>query len=501
VHCGSTTRAHAAIRQRALRLAGALGELGVGPGDRFAVLLRNEIAFLEATAAGATLGAVPVPVNWHWTGDDLRHLLADSGSHVTMAHSDLLPAAEAVAPEGMTFVEVVPPPDVAAAYGLGRSVASGAHPELEALIASHEPVDNAETRPALGVIYTSGTTGSPKGILRDRVSPEQSSLMARHLLRSFAAEPSMSTLVPAPLYHSAPNAHAVFALALDMELHIMPRFDAEGFLRLIDEHRIEHVQMVPTMFVRLLQLPAEVRSRYDLSSLRAVVHAAAPCPVEVKRAMIDWVGPIVHEYYGGSEIGAVVVCDSEEWLAHPGTVGHPAMGSSLRILDPDGAELPAGETGDIYARPFDGWPDFTYIGNDERRRSIERDGYLGLGDIGHVDGDGYLYLSDRRNDMVISGGVNIYPAEIEACLIGLEGVGDAAVFGIPDPDYGEALAAHVELLAGAELDADDVRSHVATHLARYKVPKVVVFEDELPREDSGKLFKRRIKAPYWAGAR
>jgi long-chain acyl-CoA synthetase len=500
VHCGGTVRSHAEVRERSQRLATGLRELGVAAGDRYAVLLRNEVAFLEATAAGAALGAVPVPVNWHWTGDDLRHLLVDSGSRVVVAHTDLLPAAEAVAPAGLRFVEVVPPADVSAAYGQDRPSPTGRHPELEDLLATHGPLARTDERPALGVIYTSGTTGSPKGILRDRVTPEQSAAIGAALLRTFAAEPSMSTLVPAPLYHTAPNAQAVFALALGMDLHLMPRFDAEGFLRLVEERRIEHVQMVPTMFVRLLQLPEAVRSRYDISSLRAIVHAAAPCPVEVKRAMIDWFGPIIHEYYGGSETGAVVICDSEEWLAHPGTVGHPVLGSALRILDQAGREVPAGETGEVYAKPFEAWPDFTYIGGDDKRRAMERDGYLSIGDVGHVDADGYLYLSDRRNDMIISGGVNIYPAEIEACLIGLDGVRDVAVFGVPDPDYGEAVAAHIELLPGADLDAGAVRGHVARHLARYKVPKVVVFEEALPREDSGKLFKRRLKAPYWQQA-
>jgi long-chain acyl-CoA synthetase len=256
--------------------------------------------------------------------------------------------------------------------------------------------------------------------------------------------------------------------------------------------------MVPTMFVRLLALPESVRARYDLSSLRWIVHAAAPCPPDVKHAMIQWLGPIVAEYYGGTETGPVVFCTSEEWLAHPGTVGRPIERATIRVLDADGSELATGESGEVYMW-VDIWPDFTYEGDDAKRRAVERDGLVSCGDIGYLDADGYLYLNDRRSDMVISGGVNIYPAEIEACLLSLDGVRDCAVFGIPDDEFGEALAAHVEAHDETQLTADDVREHVRTHLAGYKTPRVVEFSDALPREDSGKIFKRRLREPYWSG--
>ena len=254
----------------------------------------------------------------------------------------------------------------------------------------------------------------------------------------------MHTLVTAPMYHSAPNAQALFALALGIELTVMPRFEPEEFLRLVSEQAITHAQTVPTMFVRLLELPGEVRARYDLGSLECVVHAAAPCPAHVKRRIIDWFGPVIREYYGATEIGVVIVCDSEEWLAHEGTVGHTFAGSDIHVHDADGRLLGPGETGEIFIRPPDYWPGFTYLGQDDKRREIERDGYISIGDVGSVDADGYLYLSDRARDMVISGGVNIYPAEIEACLLELGGVRDVAVFGIPDDSFGEALAAHVD---------------------------------------------------------
>jgi long-chain acyl-CoA synthetase len=309
----------------------------------------------------------------------------------------------------------------------------------------------------------------------------------------------MRTMVPAPLYHTAPNVHALGAVALGMDLTVLPRFDAEDFLRAVEANRIDHAQMVPTMFVRLLKLPDEVRKRYDLSSLKNVVHAAAPCPPDVKRAMIEWWGPIITEYYGGSETGIAVWCDSAEWLAHPGTVGKAVDGADIRILDEEGNILPIGQVGTVYIKPADNWPNFTYIGDDDKRRNMERDGYLTVGDVGRLDDDGFLYLSDRANDMVISGGVNIYPAEIEAALFGLEGVRDVAVFGIPDEEFGEALAAHIDADPAAGLTEDAVREFARQKLAGYKVPKVVVFDRNLPREDSGKLFKRKLREPYWAG--
>ncbi len=274
----------------------------------------------------------------------------------------------------------------------------------------------------------------------------------------------------------------------------MTSFDAEEFLRIVAEHRVSVVQMVPTMFVRLLSLPEQVRSRYDLSSLRWVVHAAAPCPPEIKRAMIDWLGPIIAEYYGGTETGPVVFCTSAEWLAHPGTVGRPIERAAVKILDVEGSELPRGKSGEVYMW-LDIWPNFTYAGDEEKRRAVERDGLVSCGDVGYLDADGYLYLNDRRSDMVISGGVNIYPAEIEACLLSLEGIRDCAVFGIPDDEFGEALAAHVELHDGAALSADAVRDHVGSRLAGYKTRRVVEFTDSLPREDSGKIFKRLLREP------
>jgi long-chain acyl-CoA synthetase len=332
------------------------------------------------------------------------------------------------------------------------------------------------------------------------MTAEQSQQVAATTLAAMGLRTGMRTLITAPMYHAAPNAQAVFALALGIELTIMPRFDPESFLALVEAQRISHAQVVPTMFVRLLDLPEDVRGRYDVSSLECVVHAAAPCPIHVKRRMIEWFGPVILEYYGATEIGIVVTCDSHEWLAHEGTVGKPIEGADIHVFDPLGGLLGPGEAGEVYIRPPGFWPGFTYLDQEERRREVDRDGYITIGDIGWVDEDGFLHLSDRARDMVISGGTNIYPAEIEACLLELDGVRDVAVFGIPDEEFGEALAAHVDAEPAAGLTESSIRDHVGTRLARYKVPKVVVFDDDLPREETGKIFKRRIRERYWAHA-
>ena len=498
VRYGERRISQAALKQRAAQAAGALADAGVEHGGRIAIVMRNEPDFVTLSAAAGLLGAVPVPVNWHWRGDELRHVVSHSGSRVVFAHSDLVPVVETVLPDAVPLVEVPVPDEIAAGYGAAPT--TGRHQLLDDWLGGHAPPDVTSTAAPLSLIYTSGTTGLAKGVLRDPVTPEHSSTLAAATLGAMGLQPGMSTLVTAPLYHAAPNAQALFAVALGIDLTIMPRFDAEDMLRLLERHRIAHAQAVPTMFVRLLELPEAVRERYDLGSLQVVVHAAAPCPVHVKRRMIDWLGPIVLEYYGSSETGVVTKCDSEEWLAHEGTVGAPVGDAEILILDDDDRVLPPGETGTIYVRKPSFFPGFTYLDMEDERRAIDRDGAVTLGDVGRLDADGFLYLSDRARDMVISGGVNIYPIEIEACLLELDGVRDVAVFGVPDDAYGEAVAAHVEVDPAAGLTEDAIRDHVRGRLAGYKVPRVVAFDDELPREDSGKIFKRRIRDRYWREA-
>jgi long-chain acyl-CoA synthetase len=439
-----------------------------------------------------------VPVNWHWRGEELSHVLRDSGSRVAFVHSNFVPAVEEALPQDVSLVEVPVREEQARAYA--EAPVSGCHVLLDEWTAGHEPYGQPLASAPLSLIYTSGTTGLAKGVIRSAMTPEQSTKVATATLAGMGLRPGMSTIITAPMYHAAPNAQGVFAVALGIDLTIMPRFDPEEFIRLVAEQRITHAQVVPTMFVRLLELSDEVRERYDLSSLEVVVHAAAPCPAHVKQRVIEWLGPVVHEYYGGTETGIVVKCDTADWLAHEGTVGAPLAGADIRVFDADGRLLPQGETGEVYVRPPHFWPGFTYLGMDDKRREVERDGYISIGDVGWVDDDGFLYLSDRVRDMVISGGVNIYPVEIEACLLELPGVRDVAVFGIPDESFGEALAAHVDADPSAKLTEDAVRDHVRSRLAGYKVPQVVVFDDNLPREESGKIFKRRIREGYWREA-
>ncbi len=485
VRCGSSEASYPELFGAALRASSGFAELGIGAGDRVALLLRNSLEFLQASIATVPLGASAVPINWHWRGEEIAHVLADSGAKALVMHADLWPAIEGRVPAGVALVSVGP-----------GEVPGAIH--WDEWLAGLEPWQEAPEAAPVSIIYTSGTTGKPKGVVRAPSSEEKREETRAMLAEVFQLGEGERTVIPAPLYHTAPNVYALACALLGIDMTIMERFDPEEFLRIVQERRVTVVQMVPTMFVRLLAAPQEVRDSYDVSSLRWVVHAAAPCPPDIKRQMIDWLGPIVAEYYGGTETGPVTYCTSEEWLAHPGTVGRPLANARVRVIGEDGEELPAGESGEIYVW-LDAFPDFTYEGDEEKRRSIERDGLVSVGDIGYLDEEGFLYLNDRRSYMVISGGVNIYPAEIEACLLALEGVRDCAVFGIPDEEFGEALAAHVELDDGASLAEDDVRAHVRAGLAGYKTPKIVVFEDSLPREDSGKIFKRRLREPYWSG--
>ncbi len=531
VRCGERFNSYEELFAGALRATSGLAELGVGAGDRVALLLRNSIEFLQASMATVPLGASAVPINWHWRGEEVSHVLQDSRAKVLVVHAELWPAVcDAVPPE--LAVVVVPQEPTGTPSGASSSTgspspaqreageprrgsdprragdpheASGGHQDTHGRreswpewVSAHEPWSQAPETGPVSIIYTSGTTGRPKGVVRTPVDEQRRARVSGLIEDLFQLVEGERTLIPAPMYHTAPNVYALASAVRGLDMTIMKGFDGEEFLRLVEAHRVTVVQMVPTMFVRMLALPQEVRERYDVSSLRWIVHAAAPCPPDVKRAMIEWLGPIVVEYYGGTETGPVTFCTSEEWLEHPGTVGHALPEATVKIFDGSGEELPPGQSGEVYMW-HSAWPDFTYEGDDDKRRAMERDGLVSCGDIGYLDGDGYLYLNDRASDMVISGGVNIYPAEIEACLLSLPGVRDCAVFGIPDEEFGEALAAHVEPHEGTSLSEQDVREHVRERLASYKTPRVVEFSGSLPREDSGKIFKRRLRDPYWQG--
>ncbi|MES2226430.1 MAG: acyl-CoA synthetase [Pseudomonadota bacterium] len=487
-----------ALTQRTRRAAAGFAALGIGPGDSVALLLRNEFAFLEASPAATLLGAYAVPINWHWKPEEVGYLLRDCAARVVVVHADLLPLL-AEAPAGLTVLVVRTPPELAAAYGIRpaeqEQEVAGAQ-DWDAWLARHEVWDGAPQPARESMIYTSGTTGRPKGVRRQPPTPEEGAAVARNRARIYGLRPGMRSLLPGPLYHSAPNGFGLRSAQLADVLVLMPRFDPEEFLALVERHRIDTTFIVPTMMVRLLHLPEAVRQRYDLSSLRQATHAAAPCPPEVKRAMIAWWGPVLHEFYGATDLGAPTACDSHEWLRKPGTVGPPVDGAIVKIIGDDGQECATGVPGEIYAGCT--MPDFTYHNRDDERRLVERAGLISVGDVGYLDAQGWLFLCDRKRDMVISGGVNIYPAEIEAVLIGVPGVLDCAVFGIPDAEYGEALCAAVCVVPGTTEAA--IRTALKAQLANYKVPRLIEFHDQLPRDDSGKLLKRQLREPHWRGA-
>jgi long-chain acyl-CoA synthetase len=498
---GDRRRSHGDVADRASRIAGGLQWLGIAQGDCVCILMRNDIAFIEAAYAVALLGAYAVPVNWHFKPEEIAYVLQDSGARVLIGHADLLHALREAIPAGITVLSAPTPPEILATYRIDADnlAAAAAAIDLESWLLQHQPYDGP-TRPApQNMIYTSGTTGHPKGVRRNAPTPEQAAASERMRAMIYGLRPGARALLPGPLYHSAPNSFGLRAGKLGGALVLMPRFDPEWFLRIVEREQIDTIFMVPTMFIRLMQLPQDVRARYDMSSLRHVIHAAAPCPADVKRAMIEWWGPVIYEFYGSTESGAVTFATSEDALKKPGTVGKISPGAELRFVGDDGEVLPQGEIGEIYSR-ISGNPDFTYHNKPEKRAEIERDGFITSGDVGYIDEDGYVFICDRKRDMVISGGVNIYPAEIEAALHALPGVHDCAVFGIPDAEFGEALMAVVEPQPGMALDVAGLRAQLKARLADYKVPKHIEVQRDLPREDSGKIFKRRLRDPYWERA-
>ena len=498
---GERAVSHEEREAQSRRIAGGLKALGVGQGDCVAILMRNDIAFLEATLGTMMLGAYAVPLNWHFRAEEIAWILADCGAKVLIGHSDLLLEAGPGIPSAVRVLSIATPPEVVAAYEIDPAATApvaGATDFVAWLETQPDYLDPPLPMPA-SMIYTSGTTGRPKGVRRNAPTPEEHRKTEQWRSLVYGVRPGVRALLPGPLYHAAPNSFGVRAALLAEVLVLMPRFDAESLLRLIERQRIDTVFMVPTMFIRLLQLPAEIRSRYDLSSLRNVSHSAAPCPHAVKKQMIDWWGPVLFEFFGGTETGSIAFATSEDSLRKPCTVGRCTPGAELRIYDDAGNILPPGVIGEIFGR-FDGYPDFTYHNMPDKRAEVERDGFITGGDLGYLDEDGYLFVCDRKRDMVISGGVNIYPAEIEAVLHAMPGVLDCAVFGIPDPEYGEALMAVVEPFPGFVLDPLELRAALRPHLAAYKVPRHIEVRSGLPREDSGKIFKRRLRDPYWETA-
>ncbi|MCW2885366.1 MAG: long-chain acyl-CoA synthetase [Streptosporangiaceae bacterium] len=481
------------LNTRVNRLAGALRGLGLGIGEAIAIHSGNRREYFELMSAATHTGLRYVLVNWHWTADELRYVLDDSGATVLFSEDRFAEVA----------VEAADGADLKAVVALGGEI-PGFTPYEEFLGAGDaaEPVDQS-----LGVpmIYTSGTTGRPKGVSRTILTPGSPVVTMQLVGDAFTQilgipEGGRSLLV-GPVYHSAQWLWSYGFLNVGRSVVMRQAWDPAETLALIDEYTITNVHLVPTQFVRLLRLPAETRAGFDGSSLVAVWHGAAPCSPQIKRQMIDWLGPIVHEYYGSTEASVNTVVSAEEWLSKPGTVGRPLPTTEVRVLLADGTQAGPGERGQIWFRYTSG-DDVKYWGDEEKTRSIHRpDGLFTTGDIGYFDEDGYLFLADRAIDMIISGGVNIYPAEIEGVLIMHPAVRDVAVFGIPDEEFGEQVKAAVELSDGFEPTGElaaELLAHLRTSLAGYKVPRTIDFVDAMPRTPTGKLYKRLLRDPYWA---
>lgn len=490
IHAGGERLSGAALAARGEQVAAGLAAMGVREGDVIAVLLRNGLPYLEIIQACKRLGCYYCPINWHFTGAEVAFLVEDSGARLLIAHADLwLPLRDAL-PASL--------PVLLAGAGAERA----GHVDYDAWRDRQQPYDGPRVAPRGHMAYTSGTTGRPKGVVR---APFPLEHLARHLEQveavveaAYGLRAGARALLPAPIYHSAPSVFAQVALRVCETFVLTDRFDAVEVLRLIEAHRIDTVYLVPIMYVRLLKLDAATRAAYDLSSLRFVASTGAPCAPEIKRAMIEWLGPVIHETYASSEAGMVTVIDSHEALARPGSAGRPIGGAQVRIYAEDGAPCAVGEVGRIHVRQ-PAYADFTYRNNPQARADVEKDGLIGLGDLGYLDADGYLYVCDRESDLVISGGVNIYPAEVEHQLMQYPGVADCAVFGVPDDEYGERLMALVQPAADASPEPEALTQWLAQRIARYKVPRELQLRAELPRDDNGKIAKRRLRAEFWAG--
>ena len=484
---------YAGLAAAADRYGRGLQALGLEPGDVVAVLLPNGSDLLALFFATLETGLYIVPINWHLIGPEIAYLLGDSEAGAFVAHERFAAVAQEAADS--------------AGLPAGARYAVGDIPGFTPLagLGAGEPAARPDRR-TLGapMVYTSGTTGRPKGVQRPLTGgdPDQPPAAGQWFLGIFGVRPfdQHVHICCSPLYHTAVLNFATLAIQLGHPAVLMDGFDAERMLELIAAHRVTYSHMVPTQFRRLLALPDDVRAKYDLSSLRAMIHGAAPCPPQIKRRMLDWWGPVVIDYYAATEGGGTMI-SATEWLQRPGSVGRPWPGSTVRVLDEDGQEVPTGETGLVYMQM--GNSDFQYHHDAEKTRASRVGRLFTLGDVGYLDPEGYLYLCDRKTDMIISGGVNVYPAEIEGELAAHPDVADVAVFGIPHPDWGEEIKAVVQPADGVAPD-DALRERLLefarTRLARFKVPRSIDFTAQIPRDDNGKLYKRKLRDPYWAGA-
>lgn len=484
----------------ARKLATLLIERGVGEDDVIAVLMRNDVRCMEIVEACRLVGARYVMLNWHAATTEIKDILDDSGAKLMIGHADLLAGLDLDALDALPVFSIETPIEVAEAYDLTPEADLPPQVQnLANLVAASKRHEGDAPRFRGMFAYTSGSTGQPKGIKRntDPSAPDPYLVyggLARDML---GAQPGDKLMVAAPLYHSAPHALASISLASGfMDLVILPKFEPVAFLEMIEHHKVSHLYIVPTMMVRLLKLPEDVRKRFDVSSLKFAVSTGSPWPREIKEAMIDWMGPIFYESYGASEIGFMTLISSEEAIAKPGSVGKILPGGSFKIIGENGEECPPYELGTIYVKlPLFG--DFAYTNADGTIVDDRIDGHATVGDMGHLDEDGYLFIGDRKKDMIISGGANIFPAEIEAQLIKMDEVADCAVFGAPDSEFGEQVVAAVQCAPGKSVTLEEVHTFLKPLLAKFKMPRLLDIHAELPREDSGKIFKKRLRAPYW----
>ena len=456
------------LMERAMRGARLLRALGCRTGDGFALLCENRPFSLAIYWAAQLSGLYFTPISVQFKAREVGHILRDCGASVVVYAEEQSGKLDG-APQTHQFT-------VDAFWAAAESFEATLIPDA---------CEGAE------MLYSSGTTGQPKGVRATKPGAAlgTTSELFRRRLALHQLDENTTYLSTAPLYHSAPLRYNAMTLRAGGTSVIMDRFDAAGALALLEQQHISHSQWVPTMFVRLLRLPEAVRHGYDLSSHRVAIHAAAPCPVAIKEAMINWWGPILYEYYSGTEGNGQTAISSQEWLNHKGSVGQPILGE-VKILGDDDEELPAGTTGRVF---FAGGPRFEYLNDaDKTREAYSKQGYSTLGDIGHLDADGYLYLTDRASHMIITGGVNVYPREVEDVLVEHPAVLDAAVFGVPDEEFGERVQAAVELTPGSELHAQDLISFCRSRLAHLKCPRTVSVVDQLPRHATGKLYKQPL---------
>ena len=483
------------------KLATVLHAKGLQAGGVIAILLRNDVRQFELIEACRYLEISFVPLNWHATGSELQHILTDSGASVLVAHADLASAAINELSDQLSILVYPTPENILASYNIQKpekTVLESRCEDMTTLLENANPITTG-IKPFRGIFsYTSGSTGRPKGIRR-QVSQSQSDpysvyqRLARTLLK---LEKGDRFYISAPIYHSAPNALSLCCIAArDADMYIEPKFEAEKFLADIERYKITHTYIVPTMMIRLLKLPKEMREKYNTSSLKFGISSGSAWPADVKNAMIDWFGPIFYESYGASEIGFMTLISSQEAIKKPGSVGKILAGGSIKILDDDKNELAVGESGSIYVYlPMFG--DFSYTNSTEKESDERYQGHTTVGDIGYVDEQGYLYINDRKKDMIISGGANIFPAEIEAAMIEMPQILDCAVFGIADKEFGEKIVVAVTCQIGYSLTLEQVHGFLDGKISRFKYPRKLDLHDSLPREESGKVFKQRLKVAY-----